>query len=343
MQFKALHKNCYKLYGWARTQETLDRWRLLHETRVNQWKRHKDEGLSDAACARLSGISRASYYRSRRDLQSLARGITPPSKVRKKQNAPQWGEAEKQLVLMIRRANRTFGRDKIAVILKRDHSLSLSPSTVGRILAFLKEKHLITRSRSASRNKRARNFKGRHARPWTFKPYQDMRIGERVQIDHMSVSKNGMRFKHFQAWDRKSKYLHAQVYTNATATSARRFLEELLEITPFHISSIQVDGGSEFMAQFEQACAEYGLPLIVLPPKKPQYNGGVERANRTMREEFYDDPALLADTIEAMRPALASALAKYNGYRPHRALNNLTPLEYLRINSHEGLTLSQTA
>src|SRR5208282_905688 len=31
-------------------------------------------------------------------------------------------------------------------------------------------------------------------------------------------------------------------------------------------SAVQVDGGSEFAAEFEQACQQRGLPLFVLPP-----------------------------------------------------------------------------
>ena len=40
------------------------------------------------------------------------------------------------------------------------------------------------------------------------------------------------------------------------------------------------------MAEFEDACSQLKLTLIVLPPRKPEYNGGVERGNRTFREEF---------------------------------------------------------
>ncbi len=49
----------------------------------------------------------------------------------------------------------------------------------------------------------------------------------------------------------------------------------------------QVDGGSEFMADFEQACAERGIQLCVLPPRSPQLNGRVERLQATFRHEFY--------------------------------------------------------
>jgi transposase InsO family protein len=81
---------------------------------------------------------------------------------------------------------------------------------------------------------------------------------------------------------------------------------------PSKILSIQVDGGSEFMAEFEQTCEELNIPLIVLPPAKPQYNGGVERANRIFREEFYARQDLISDSIGALRYDLKKAVHKYN-------------------------------
>ena len=163
-----------------------------------------------------------------------------------------------------------------------------------------------------------------------------MEIGERVQVDHMTVSKNGITFKYFQAWERKSKHLHAQIYSNAKATSARKFLQELVATAPYKILSIQVDGGSEFMAEFETECEKLNIPLDVLPSKKPKYNGGVERGNRTFREEFYENRSILADSIGAMRFDLNKALNKYNTYRPHFALKGMTPIEYLRISQADA-------
>ena len=128
-----------------------------------------------------------------------------------------------------------------------------------------------------------------------------MDIGEKVQIDHMTVTKNGLSFKRFQAWERKSKTLVAQIYSRAWSSDAKKFLLELVKKAPYKILSIQVDGGSEFMADFEDACAELNIPLEVLPPATPKYNGGVERANKILREEFYANPELLADSLGEMR------------------------------------------
>ena len=55
---------------------------------------------------------------------------------------------------------------------------------------------------------------------------------------------------------------------------------------PFAVKAVQVDGGSEFMAQFEEACRQRGIRLFVLPPRPPKLNGHVERAQRTHKDEF---------------------------------------------------------
>jgi transposase InsO family protein len=233
-----------------------------------------------------------------------------------------------QLILRLRRENSTYGKAKIAIILNRDHGLMISESTVGRILKHLMTKGLVHKSLSAPRQKRNRKFQ-KHARPWKYS-MRPVKPGQMVQIDHMSVTVNQITVKHFQAWDPKSKYIQAHVYSNATSQTAKRFLLELIENTPFTISSIQVDGGSEFMLHFEEACAGLGIQLYVLPPKRPQYNGGVERGNRTFREEFYARRDMLADSAGEINAELQKAVNKYNSYRPHANLNMMTPLSYIQ-------------
>jgi transposase InsO family protein len=66
------------------------------------------------------------------------------------------------------------------------------------------------------------------------------------------------------------------------------------------------------MADFEEECKRPEISLIVLPPRRSDYNGGVERGNRTFREEFYNQNNLLANNIMEMRIELEKALWKYN-------------------------------
>jgi len=341
MQIKGLHKNIYRLANYACTQEYLELSRQKYQPQVQLWEKLSIEGVSLKLKQEIVGVSRATYYRHKKILKNLRKGFIPPSKRPKSLNKPRWTESHKQLVLTIRRANPTYGKEKIAIILKRDHGQTISESTVGRILKFLKEKGLITKSASALRLKRKRIFT-KHAKRWEFKDYKTMVIGERVQIDHMTVTKNGITLKHFQAWERKSKFMYASVCSQAKASSAKRFLLDFVKRAPFVIESIQVDGGSEFMAEFEDTCATLHIPLIVLPPAKPEYNGGVERGNRTFREEFYNRPDLLEDSVRGIQAELSKAVLKYNTYRPHRNLHGLTPMAYIKTTLFEDPILSHS-
>lgn len=329
MQIKGLHKSIYKLYAYARKQEVLDEYLKKYQHIVTQWDELKAAGTDPKKIPDFVGYSRATYFRAKKIIKNLHAGITPPSKARIHRNKPCWGESEKQRVLQIRRANPTYGKTKIRRILTRDFGINISESTVGRILKYLSLKGLVTRSPSAIRTRKKRNFRHGHAKQWTYKNYKSMEIGERIQVDHMTARKNDVSVKHFQAWDRRSKFMHAQVYSNAKSRSAKKFLQELISCVPFSIRSIQVDGGSEFMGEFEQACADMKLELIVLPPASPKYNGGVERGNRIFREEFYEQSRFNADSLGGIRNELRDAVKKYNHYRPHSGIDNLTPMEYL--------------
>ena len=329
MQIRGLHKNIYKLSNYTLSQEKLTQHQKKYAEPVNAWKKLKSENVSDATCQDILKISRATFYRYHRRLRDLSKGILPPTKRPHHLRKHTWGEAEKKLILRLRRENPTYGKAKIAILLGRDHGLRLSESTVGRILKHMMNKGFVTKSMSAPRMKRKRRFSKGHAQKWRY-GLKAQKPGQMVQIDHMSVYKNQLSLKHFQAWDPTSKFIHANVYCHATSRTAKAFLIELIERAPFEITSIQVDGGSEFMKEFEDACCQLGIALFVLPPKRPQYNGGVERGNRILREEFYDSPRLLADSFGAIRFELHRALHKYNTYRPHFSLKGNTPLGYIQ-------------
>ena len=66
----------------------------------------------------------------------------------------------------------------------------------------------------------------------------------------------GVILKHFTARDVVSRWDVVEVRTRATANTATDFLSTLQARMPFPVRAIQVDGGSEFQAGFEQACQE---------------------------------------------------------------------------------------
>ena len=162
------------------------------------------------------------------------------------------------------------------------------------------------------------------------KGYQVVEPGDLFQLDTLDVRPlPGVVLKHFTAHDVISPWDVVDVYSRATAIIATRLLDELEQRIPFTIRSIQVDGGSEFEAIFEEECQRRNIRLFVLPPHSPKLNGCVERAHRTHTEEFYEVTDSSFDLPE-LRIELLEWERAYNTVRPHQALDYLTPLRFLQ-------------
>jgi transposase InsO family protein len=165
--------------------------------------------------------------------------------------------------------------------------------------------------------------------------------GDLVALDTKQVCPaRGVRFHHFSARDVVSRWDVVQAHPRADASNAVAFLQALLRRMPFPIRTVQVDGGSEFAAEFEQTCQTLGLPLFVLPPRSPKLNGHVERAHRTHNEEFYQVIPDRWNLPELNRQLLAWERT-YNTFRPHQALAYATPLEFLQHHQKSKLKIKK--
>ena len=316
-----------KLSNISDRNDAKERHLVKYIDKVIAWEKLSKQKVSNPIKQEFVKISRATYFRYKRKIQKIYKGIFPPTRKPKVFRQSKIPKEFKDIVLQIRRENPTYGKAKIATILKRDFKISYSESTVGRIIKEYMDRGIITKSMSAPRYKRKRRFNS-HASKWKYE-MKAQAPGEMVQVDHMTASKNGVTVKHFKAWDPLSKVIIAEVYTNATSRTAKKFLHKMINTAPFIIKSIQVDGGSEFMKEFEEECALKDISLFVLPPRRPKYNGGVERGNRIFKEEFYYNRLIQCDSVGAIRNELKDAVHKYNSYRPHFSLQNLTPYEYI--------------
>lgn len=222
-----------------------------------------------------------------------------------------------------------WGKDKLIVLLRRQQ-MHLSTSMVGRILADLKRRgQLVETPHPAVVVRKRRRLPGR---PWAkrkpkFWPLEQP--GDLVALDTKELRPaRGVVLKHFSARDLVSRWDVVELHARATSLAAAHFLDTLIERMPFRIAALQVDGGSEFEAEFEQACQQRGLPLFVLPPCSPKLNGHVERAHRTHNEEFYQVTPDRWEVSELNRQ-LRAWENTYNAVRPHQALDYLTPLEFV--------------
>lgn len=80
--------------------------------------------------------------------------------------------------------------------------------------------------------------------------------------------------------------------------------------------AVQVDGGSEFCAEFKQTCQGRKLPLIVWPPYSSKLNTQVEYAQSTCRCEFYECTEMATDR-ETVRRQWTEVEGTYNRARSH--------------------------
>ena len=200
---------------------------------------------------------------------------------------------------------------------------------VGRILRDLQRRGVLVEVPRAAVAARPCRMRGR---PWARRKPRFWPIrqpGDLVQLDTKELRpERGVVLKHFSARDMVSRWDVLEVHERATSLAAAHFLDTLVNRMPFPIAALQVDGGSEFAAEFELACQQRGLPLFVLPPRSPKLNGQVERSHRTHHEEFYQ---VIPDCwkVASLNPLLRRWEHIDNTVRPHQALGYRTPLEFL--------------
>jgi putative transposase len=279
-------------------------------------------GLTAAQAAKAVGVSRASLHRWGERLEPKSRR---PCRVKSKT----WTSELVQAVERLRQDFPMWGRAKLGPLVRAE-GFAASDSTVGRIIAHLVGRGVVQPVPTLRRRP--------HARRWTAKRRFAQRLprdlkahepGGLVQLDTVFVNLTPTRaIKHFTAYCPVAKWTVAKAYNRATSQAAASFLDKLTAEMPFPVKAIQVDGGSEFMAAFEQACQARGIRLYVLPPKCPQMNGAVERCNGAWRYEFYQTYEL-PSSVEALNPILDSFQHLYNHHRPHHALAGQTPAAYL--------------
>ena len=288
---------------------------------VRRWRQARRDGLTADRAARAVGVPLSTLRRWEKRPQLLSRR---PHTARR----PRLRRGIEGRVRELRKRFPAWGRGKIASVLRREGH-DISDATVGRVI-----RDLVGRGRMApvsaftAQSRRSRRTRRPHAVRIP-RALRAERPGQAVQVDTLTVAlRPGRTVRHFTGIDRLSRWSAGMAASDATAASAARFLDRLVSAAPFTVEAVQVDGGSEFMAEFEEACAAKGITLAVLPPKSPKQNGRVERMQATWRNEFYNVQDT-ASKLSELSPLIDEYLDFYNGERPHDALDGMTPDEYL--------------
>lgn len=229
------------------------------------------------------------------------------------------------LLVRLRKEDMGLSKYKLSQILKRDHELFVSPSTVGRILTkkdLIKEAQLV---RSVKKRKKL-NYVIPRIRASFFLRYKQP--GFLVQVDTKHLIILGRKFYQFTAIDCYTKFSFSKVYTQGSSFVAKDFLESLATYFPFKIRAIQTDNGSEFLLYFHRECLRRNIVHYFSHPRTPKDNALVERFIQTTQSELWLFDQTLIPEINYLNQRISVWIGRYNTYRPHQSLNYLTPMEY---------------
>ena len=225
----------------------------------------------------------------------------------------------------IRRENPAWSKYKVSWILERDSEIICSPSSVNRVFH---DKNLfwpkpISRSQLGSRKawkiRRIRAPKGlRGASP-----------GMLVEIDVKVLNSFGRVFYQFTAIDTFTKLKFIQIYTRKSAPCGQKFVEEMINFYPFQIRHINSDHGGEFLAECHAFLEAKKITHFFSRARTPKDNPMVENTIKSDEYEFWAW-GNLGDNLEGLNIKAKFWMNKFNNYRPHQALNYLTPVEYLK-------------
>lgn len=296
---------------------------LSKEARVRlNWLTHYKKHKNASVTARRFGISRSTLHKwTKRYSERGPKGLEDLSRApkRRRTSTVPWQAVE--LIVSIRKEHPAWSKHKIAVILSRDHGITLSASTVGRVM---RRKGLYDERVSRKRRKAARRRKERLRAEWWMR---NAFPGCLIQVDTKHLRFGNKKYYQFTAVDCFSRIAFCRMFSSAGSRNAQAFLEELYEYMPFSLVALQTDNGSEFLRHFDEATEEMLVTHYFSHPHCPRENAYVERKIQTTKYELWAFKE--AQTVKDLNELVDEWNYTYNHVRPHQALGYLTPVEFL--------------
>ncbi len=231
MQNFVPHKKFYHINGIDESEYSKEAYERYEKLCL--YKKLRAQGCSEEVALEAIKMPRSTYYRwFKRYKNSGLAGLEQLSKKPDTIRKPQWTKATESLVLATRKKFPLWGKAKLAVIIKRNHGIVISVSTIGRILKKLIAGHKVkpVMFYYGKLPKRPRTFNG-HAKRWRY-GMKSTSPGELIQVDHMTINLPGMRLKHFKAVCPFTKIVVEQVYRTATSFIAAEFLDMIQQLFP---------------------------------------------------------------------------------------------------------------
>jgi len=207
-----------------------------------------------------------------------------------------------------------FGPKKMSLWLKKNHGVYISHQTIYK---YYKKKKLIR--------------KPQKKQPWYTplkKPYHAKKAGENVQLDVKYVPGIGMTWSYqYRFIDTVTNLQFAIESESKDSYSTIWAFKQAKTFFPFEMVGIQTDNGAEFRGAFHRYLINKKITHRYIPKRSAPWNGKVERANRSIDDEYY---------LNKTRPwkTISQYTKWYNHERPHegKGMDGKTPYQkYLSL------------
>lgn len=128
------------------------------------------------------------------------------------------------------------------------------------------------------------------------------------------------------------------INSHKTLIAFREFSQICNQSYHFDVFALQHDNGAEFfgelLAYLEETLHtnhDKGIANYFILPRCPKINGTIENFNHVLQTEFINqtDTVYADDWLKQFPKALLNFIEYYNCYRPHGALNYMSPKNYL--------------
>lgn len=266
----------------------------------------------------LFGVSRKTYYK----WYNKDHGLINSSKYISPKIHPHTKLIPKvKKIIQENKIKYNYGPLKMKILLKRDYDIDISTTTIYK---FYKRKHLIRKPQK----------KLKWYTPLK-EPYIAVFPGENVQLDVKYVPGKNMTWAYqYRFIDTVTNLQYSVDKDNRKSKTTIVALKQAQKYFHFQITGIQTDNGSEFRGDFHKYIIRKGIVHRYIPKKAAPWNGQVEKANRSVDDEYY---------LNATKPfkTITEYIYWYNYKRPHlgKGMSGLTPHQkYLNL-AHKCVTL----
>lgn len=177
-------------------------------------------------------------------------------------------------------------------------------------------------------------------KPKTFKSYDPGFVHVDIKYLPQMPDETSRRYL-FVAIDRASRWVYLELRKTKSAQAAKGFLNRLVAKAPFVIRKLLTDNDKAFTDRFsvggerkptgkhvfDKTCVQHGIEHRLIPPRRPQTNGMVERFNGRISDVL---ATTRFESAENLEQTMLRYGYLYNQHIPQRALGHKTPIEALK-------------